>query len=160
MKGINLAGGKITLVDDEDFEKLSRYSWHLGGRGYACRSIRKNKKTVQVLMHREVLNVPAGMETDHVNRNKLDNRKSNLRICTSTQNKQNQPAKPYNTSGFKGVCWHKGFDKWTARIRVDRKQINLGCFSTAEEAAKVYDVAARKYHGEFAVTNYPLEAQS
>jgi hypothetical protein len=157
MREINLASGKTTLVDDEDFEKLSKYSWHLGARGYACRAVRSGKKTTQVLMHREILNVPTGMETDHVNRNKLDNRRSNLRICTSTQNKQNQPAKPYNTSGLKGVS--KRFGKWSARIKVDKKQITLGWFSTAEEAARVYDVAARKYHGEFAVTNYPLETQ-
>jgi hypothetical protein len=155
MKNIDLAGRATAIVDDEDFEILSKYSWHLGARGYACRAVRTGKKTTQILMHREIMNIPAGMETDHINRNKIDNRKSNLRICTRTQNEQNKPGKVYNTSGYKGVCWHKGFGKWTARIRVDKKQINLGSFLTAEEAAHVYDKAARKHHGEFAVTNFP-----
>jgi hypothetical protein len=100
---------------------------------------------------------PPGMVVDHINGDRLDNRRANLRFCTLAQNKQN--SRPYRggTSRYKGVSWKrtgKGTGKWLARIRVDGKDIHLGFHKEEEEAAKAYDTAAIRYYGEFARTNF------
>jgi len=135
------------LIDDEDYENLSKLSWRLNAYGYV--TAYKNYKTV--FMHREIVDCPSGMQVDHINGNKLDNRKSNLRIVTQQQNLMNKGVYKNNKTGFKGVC--KDFGKYKA-TKKDNKKIHIGVYKTPEEAAKAYDKAAIKLFGEFAKTNF------
>jgi hypothetical protein len=106
-------------------------------------------------MHNLVINIPDGMFCDHINRNGLDNRKANLRPATHTQNIwHRRKFKPYSRSKYKGVDFAKDMKRWRARIRVNGKRIYLGSFKNELEAAKAYDHAAKKYHGQFASLNF------
>jgi HNH endonuclease/AP2 domain len=152
-KEIKLSKGYIALVDDEDFEWLSKFKWHIGG-GYAIRTAQNDFKQITVRMHREILQAPKGLEVDHVNKDKLDNRRQNLRLASKSQNARNRGANKNNTSGFKGVSWNKRDNKWQALIRVHLKKKFLGYFDDPTEAAKAYDKAAKELHEEFANTNF------
>lgn len=141
-------------VDDEDFERVSAIKWHLTN-GYAVHTqyVRYDgKKEIQrpIYMHRFIMGTPDGMDTDHVNSNKLDNRKQNLRVCTRGQNICNRRFKK-NSSYSRGT--RPSGKKWFARITINRKIIHLGTYETIQEAANAYDEAAKKYHGKFAVLN-------
>jgi hypothetical protein len=107
-------------------------------------------------MHHQVIAIPPGMFCDHINHNGLDNRKANLRPATHTQNVWNRRKfKPHSRSKYKGVDKANDMKRWRARIRVNGKRIYLGSFKTELAAAKAYDQAARKYHGDFAAVNFP-----
>ena len=151
---IPLTQGKFTIVDAEDYDRLNRYQW------YAC----KCKSTYYagrveggrtIRMHREIMRAPKGVLVDHINHNGLDNRKSNLRLCTNAQNCYNQRASSNGSSRYKGVSWHKCSRKWSARIRCEGKFYNLGDFEDEIEAAMVYDDKAVELFGEFAYLNLP-----
>lgn len=101
------------------------------------------------------MNTPKGMDTDHINHDRIDNRKSNLRICTASQNGSNRSIVS-SKSGFKGVTFHKHKSKWMSVTRHNGKQIHIGYYDTPEEAAKAYDKKARKLKGEFSCTNADL----
>ena len=154
MKKIPLTRGKFALVDDEDYGRLSEHKWYFHHSGYAIRKITVSKKQVIVHMHREVLMPPIELFTDHINGNGLDNRRENLRNCTAIENSRNQSMAKSNKSGFKGVSWHKAGCKWRSVIHNQGKQEHLGEFFCIVKAAKAYDEAARKYHGDFARTNF------
>jgi hypothetical protein len=155
-KEIPLTQGKGALVDAEDYEELMKYKWYaMNSRGtwYAVRNVNwdaKKQRSSRENMHRVIMNTPKGMETDHVNGDGLDNRKINLRVCTHQQNNCNKNKLSTNTSGYKGVIFHKPSKLWTARIRNGDKTISLGYHKTKEEAYKSYCEACIKYHGEFA----------
>jgi len=144
MKTIPLTKGAVALVDDDDFEWLNQWKWHLSRFGYA---VRKPKE--QIYMHRLVAKTPVGMKTDHINYNKLDNRKCNLRICTDAQNARNRPKQSNNTSGYKGVFLSKKTNRWRAQIRLNKKTFHLGTFETREEAYKKYKEVEKEYFGEY-----------
>jgi hypothetical protein len=95
------------------------------------------------------------LEVDHINGDKLDNRRANLRVATKTQQRQNQRVTRRNTSGFKGVSRISSTGRWRARIKVSGRQMPCGVYATAESAALAYDAAAREYFGEFARLNFP-----
>ena len=152
MKRIKLSQGKFALIDDEDFERVSKHKWSVyrkNDRWYAMTVI--NKKTV--LMHRFILNPKSGQSVDHRNHNGIDNRKKNTRVCKVWQNNVNRLKKNGTTSKFKGVCWHKGRKKWAARIKRNDKHTFLGHFTDEVKAAIAYNKAATKLFGEFAHLN-------
>lgn len=157
MKEIQLTQGQVALVDDQDFEFLNQWKWHLkkdGDRKYAVRNLPLlNGKQKRLSMHRLIMCMPDDVVIDHINGNGLDNRKCNLRICTNHDNLKNRRVSSNNTSGFKGVSWHKRDKIWQSRIKVNQKYIHLGCFKDPKEGAVAYNNAATKYFGEFALLN-------
>ena len=157
MKEIPLTKGYVAIVDDEDYEELSRRKWYCGSHGYAIRSSSSNAKRKTVLMHRELMGNPLGFEIDHIDHNILNNQKSNLRVCTHSDNKQNRPSPRHNTSGYKGVIFDKRSKKWYAKIGWLLSSKHLGTFATAEDAAHAYDKKAKELFGEFACLNFPID---
>lgn len=160
MKHIPLTQGKFAIVDDEDYDYLMQWKWFAQkGRStyYAVRlTPHINGKQHAIAMHRVLLGLREGdgVFSDHCNGNGLDNRIFNLRTCSNSQNRMNSLIQSNNTSGYKGVSWHKGHKKWQSYITVDRKKVALGNFFCLIKAAKVYDEAAIKYYGEFAKANF------
>lgn len=154
MKALPLTRGQTAWVDDDVFEKVRLMSWQAqrkhAGKFYAVHADRRRP----IALHRLVMNAPENMEVDHINGDTLDNRRVNLRICTDTENKWNRGKPSNNTSGYKGVYWRKSRRRWQASIGVHHKFIYLGSFTDPAEAAKAYDEAAIKYHGDFAFTNF------
>lgn len=156
-KLIPLSKGQFAIVDDEDYDWLTRWKWRIRIKKdrpnifYVIRSA----KNGPISMHRTILpDIPAGMEIDHINGNPLDNRRSNLRICTHRQNACNRK-KMSQTSQYKGVTWNKRSSKWQAQVMSHQKMFYLGLFTSEFDAAKAYDAAARKHFGEFARLNFP-----
>jgi len=161
MREISLTQGKVALVDDEDYELVSKYKWYAHWDKhtrsfYADTTIQlPSRKRIRLSMHRLILGLEFGnkKQTDHINHDTLDNRRSNLRIVTTAQNQHNGRLLSNNNSGFRGVSLNKQTRKWIAQIKVSGKQIYLGSFKEKYKAAKAYDEAARKYHGKYACTN-------
>jgi len=152
---IPLTRGKSALVDDSDYDQLRPWKWQLVGPGYAGRFDRHDGTSRLVYMHRLLMDAQPGQHVDHINGDRLDNRRSNLRLVTNTQNQQNKRTPSHNTSGYKGVCWHKRVKKWHVRITVDGKRLHLGYTRDRETAAQLYDAAARFFFGEYARLNHP-----
>ncbi len=154
MKTIKLTQNKVTLIDDEDFERVSQHNWyaHISKDNWrAEREEKINGRKKILIMSRFIMNVVnSKMLVDHKNHNTLDNQKSNLRICTNSENCQNRRKRENNRSGFKGVSWSKIAKRWRAQIKTNGKGIHLGYFNDPELAHKAYCKAAIKYHGEFA----------
>ena len=148
---ITLTQGKETIVDDDMLEYLSQWKWHYND-GYVCRNIATENGQKKIRLHAFIMGTPCGMDTDHADGNKLDNRKCNLRICTRSENRKNSKMRKECASGYKGV--HKVHNRWSAYIMIN-KNTCLGSFRTPEDAAHAYDEAARQYFGEFAVLNFP-----
>jgi hypothetical protein len=169
---IPLTQGKFAIVDPDDYERLRRYRWHVNKSAhtyYAVHSLTngKNAPRKNLQMHNLVIDVPPGMYCDHINHNGLDNRKANLRPASRTQSVWHRRKFIRRTPGgfnkpsrskYKGVDWAADMSRWRARIRANGKRISLGLFPDEVQAAKAYDRAAKKYHGEFAVLNFPVSA--
>lgn len=155
MKEIALTRGKVALVDDEDYEYLAKWKWHVDNNGYARRNVRVCiGRQRAVIMHRELAGVTSStVDVDHINRDKLDNRRCNLRPCTRRENALNVGKRKRATSRFKGVHWVKHVRKWQARITVHQATQNLGLFSHELDAARAYNKAAQKHFGRFAYLN-------
>lgn len=158
MKHIELTQGKQAIVDDDDYDRLSESKWFAGSSvtsstKYAYRS----KGSGDIAMHRVVLNAGECEMVDHVDGDGLNNTKSNLRICTKSQNGMNSKLYRSNFSGYRGVSWCNKSNKWLVHIRRGRNkaQKHLGLFTCLIAAAKAYDKSAIKYHGEFASLNFP-----
>lgn len=162
MKKIKLGKTEnYVLVDDEDYEVLNKFSWYgrnEHGYKYAARSIMfpreaGKRRVFTEKMHRKIMNAKTGQIVDHINGNTFDNRKNNLRICTREDNTKNRSKNYNNTSGYKGVSFHKNYKRWISYIGVNGKLIHLGWFDDKKEAALAYNEAAKKYFGEFARLN-------
>lgn len=144
---IPLSNGGSTVIDQLDGFIIANSTWHRNANGYVSAKI----KGELVLLHRLILNVSKGLEVDHINGDKVDNRRCNLRIVTHAQNTKNRSK---NTGKkYKGVGFEKRSNSWRARIRVDYKHKYLGNFKTEREAALAYNIAAIIYHGSFAKLN-------
>lgn len=152
MKEISLNKNRFVIVDDRDYENLNQFRWCVDAQGYATRAIYNpdDQKSRRVLMHRVLMNTPNGYDTDHINGNKLDNRRCNLRIATRTQNIINV-SKPnrHNKVGFRGVQMSKE-GRFYSGLIVNGKRVHLGMFDTAEEASRAYQMAKSEAYKEFA----------
>lgn len=166
-KKIKLSRNKITIVDLQDFVWLSQFKWHFSG-GYAVRV--QNVKNGEVdscyraktlYMHKEILKRKYGKiveasKGDHINTDKLDNRRDNLRLATNAENCRNSVKQDGNySSEYKGVSWYKKYNKWRARITFEGKAYLLGYYKEEMDAALAYDLGAIYYFGKFALTNFP-----
>jgi AP2 domain. len=164
MREILLTNNKIALVDDGDFETLSRFKWTAYKKRstwYAHRTVHASERELlggrkSISMHRFLLShLPTkGIEIDHKNRNGLDNQRENLRVATRSLNQMNCGPYKGNKSGYKGVSWRqKG--RVIAQIYINTRRVYLGRFDTPEQAARAYDAKAKELFGEFAYLNFP-----
>lgn len=151
MKYIELKNGGQVKVDDEDFEWLNEFSWRLNPWGYAETRKQKDLKRETLKMHRLINKTPKGFSTDHINHDKLDNRKSNLRTVTQKENSMN--ARPQKGHKFKGTHYNKVEKYWVSYITINGKKTYLGVYATEEEAALVYNKAAKEHFPDFAFLN-------
>lgn len=151
MKYINLTQGLKAIIDDEDYASLSQWNWHVNSYGYAVGYLKKQK----IKLHRLIMGDPVGIEIDHINGNKLDNRKGNLRLATRQQNAWNTCKNLRGGSSiYKGVTLHKANNRWRARITFNGKIKPLGLFKKEHHAAMAYDIWAKDIHSEFAKLNF------
>ena len=152
VKQIPLGDGLFAYVDAADFEWLNQWTWHLSG-GYAMRYHRGKV----IYMHREIVQPPAGMIVDHLNRNKLDNTRANLRACTHQENSLNRDKRRDSASRFRGVSRRRDRNGWCVRVRVEGRRIWLGSFADEMEAARAHDRTAVEHLGDAACLNFPEE---
>lgn len=149
-KWIPLGKHKRAIVDESDYDYINQWNWHCNHYGYAVRFVGRT----YVSMHRTILNPKAAMECDHIDRNKLNNRRSNLRQCTKVQNQGNRwKSKQGKSSRFKGVSWSKLVNKFVAYGRSGDRTCRIGSFATETDAARAYNNWAAKHFGEFALLN-------
>lgn len=161
MREIPLGGPRakrhgIALIDDADFALVSRYDWCISatrrGTLYAIRALRREGVKTTQLMHHLIMG--PGL-VDHVDRDGLNNQRSNLRMATQTQNAGNRISLPGTSSRFKGVCRIKNNGLWRASICINGRTKFLGEYTSEEDAARAYDRAAPGHFGEFARLNFP-----
>ena len=152
---ITLTQGRTAIIDAADIHLVDAWCWSAFSQThteYARRSGGIGTKKRTVLLHRELMGEPDGLQIDHRDGDGLNNRRSNLRVATRSQNMHNRSAYCNNKSGFKGVDFRKEGGKWRAKIRINNKEKHLGMFDSPEEAHEAYCRASEKYHGEFGRT--------
>jgi hypothetical protein len=156
---IPLTQGRYAIVNADDYYRLVRFRWHAAFNGTTFYAARLGKgKTIK--MHREIMGAPGHLVVDHVDRNGLNNRRGNLRLCSAAENGRNTRASARGSSKYKGVHWNKRMRKWTAAIQYEKQVYHLGYFSDEVEAAEAYDKKAREFFGEYAFLNFPPETES
>jgi len=168
MKKIDISTRKYpneyTLVDDDDYERISKYKWHIHPSGNVKRAARSSVagdhvqgKRITIFLHRVIMAAPDGFDVDHINHDGLDNRKKNLRLCNPSENQHNRRPQIGCASRYKGVT--RNGNKWRSRIRIpySKRETSLGTFESEIEAALAYDKKAEELYGEFACFNFPHE---
>ena len=158
---IALTRGQVALVDAADYPRLTQWSWHAvwnkyTNSFYALRTEKRGGRDFHIGMHREVmgLEVSDKRQVDHrSNPDTLDNRRSNLRVVTVSQNRMNSRPRKDRTSGFRGAFFHKPSGRWKSAISVNRKVHHLGYFPTAELAHQAYCAAVPIHHGSYGRTD-------
>jgi hypothetical protein len=149
-KKIPVGQDDFAIVDDEDYEVLSQYKWHL-----MANSTKTHKyAATKMRMHRFIMNPPKGFVVDHINGDTLDNRRQNLRICTNAQNQQNTGSRG-GTSKYKGVSFNIKSDKWLAAFQYDGVNYYCGLWDDEEDAARAVDKKRGEVCGDFASKNFP-----
>ncbi|MBI5954394.1 MAG: HNH endonuclease [Chloroflexi bacterium] len=144
MKQIPLSQNLFALVDDEDFQKLSKFNWSAWRNKKNFYAARKDERKKSILMHRVILNAPADMQVDHINGDGLDNRRVNLRLVTPRKNTLNRGVRSTNKTGYSGVYLDQRTNKFTARI-----SLHIGSFDSFDEAVAARQKAEDKYYGKF-----------
>lgn len=154
MPTVRLSDGHVVRVDSEDVDLLTRFRWRVASHGYVVRAVRVGRKTFSLMLHNEIMG-GGNWIYDHVNRDRLDNRRSNLRKATPRENAANRgkPLIDKSTSKYKGVAWRRKSGRWRAQLQTAGKSFWLGEFRTQEEAALAYNAKARELFGEFAYQN-------
>ena len=160
MTEICLADGRVALVSKEDYATLSVILWHVSSSGYVVnrkKFARDKTRNATIRMHREVMrlhgvDIPEGMEVDHINRDRLDNRFKNLRLCSRSQNLANRPYR--NSTGFRGVIRTRG-GRYNGQLETHKRKFYTAVFDTPEDAARARDELAKQIFGEFATLNFP-----
>lgn len=147
-----LVKSQIVLLDKTDLSFFNQYSWRIVN-GYVARSKRIGQKVTTIHLHTDLMKPEKDFETDHINRNKLDNRRSNLRVVTHSQNCQNRRKSSRNTSGYIGIRKKKGRTKWEVLVTVAGKHFYVGYYSNLQEAIKARDNKTKELHGKFAQLN-------
>lgn len=154
---IRLTQGMATIVDPEDYDRVSEYKWHArydpkirGFRALHSHRFEGARRQTTLYLARVITSAPSGLHVDHINHDTLDNRKCNLRVCTPAENGRSRKS---HIKEYKGVHWHSRDCIWAANIRVNKELIHLGSFKDKKDAAMAYDEAARHYFGEFACLN-------
>jgi hypothetical protein len=153
VRWIPLGDGHYAYVDAADYNWLRQWNWRMCSTGYAGRW----EKGKWILMHREIMQPPKGMIVDHADRNKANNCRLNLRVCTHQENLRNSRKRSGSSSRFKGVGYSKRRGKWYARASFGSEKIWLGYFTDEAEAARAYDRKAVELFGEYARLNFPQE---
>lgn len=161
MKTIRLSQGLVAVVDDDDYDRVSRFKWSATRHGKVVYAQRKIKtplgRSTSLLLHRFLMNVVnPKIYVDHRDHDGLNCKKSNLRLCVPGENDGNQMKKHGTSSRYKGVSWDSGRKTWRAQITIRGRVRFLGRYDSEEDAAIMYDAAARSAFGEFAHTNFPL----
>ncbi len=154
---IPLTKSRFAVIDLSDAQKVSKHKWcalTTNTKAYAQRRAPRAEGGGIILLHRFLMNPPDGLEVDHIDGDGLNNRRANLRIVRHCDNQKNQLLSSANTSGYKGVTFDKQTGKWRAQIKHNGRRQPLGRFAVKEDAARAYDMAARRLFGEFARLNF------
>lgn len=149
-----LPSGKRFQIDPGDYPQVAKYRWVTNAAGYFVASL--GSRSNHIFLHRLIMNPPDGTFVDHVDGDKANCRRRNMRLCSRTENNRNVGLQQNNQCGYKGVYWASDRRKWRAEITVGRKHIHIGSFDSPIEAAQAYDQAAIAYFGEYAKTNEML----
>jgi len=151
---IPLTRGKFAIVEAQDYYRLVRFRWHavFNSKTFYAARIERGKT---IKMHREITCGPKDLVVDHVDRNGLNNRRGNLRLCSAAENGRNTGSSARGTSKYKGVHWHRRMRKWAAAIQYNKKVYHIGYFSDEVEAAEAYDKKAREFFGKYGYLNFP-----
>ena len=153
---VTLTKGYEAIIDADDVFLVDKWNWYASIQGntvYASRSFMHNGSRVYLSMHRAIMKTKENLHVDHKDGNGLNNRKSNLRLASRSQNMRNMKIRKDNASGSKGVSCHKQREKWAAYINVNGKRKNLGLHETVEKASAAYKAASLKFHGDFGRTH-------
>ncbi|MBW8039596.1 MAG: hypothetical protein FVQ85_06310 [Planctomycetes bacterium] len=150
---IPLTQGRFAVVDADDYERLIKHKWSCQKSKNNCYASRAYGYT-RISMHRVIMKAPKGLQVDHIDGNGLNNRKSNLRLCTHAENVHNSRPMRNVSSKYKGVCWHKDKKKWCVSITKSDRRSYLGHFDDEIVAAREYDKKAKELFGEFAYLNF------
>ncbi len=152
---IPLTRGYAAVVDDSDYDLVRQSKWLFIGSGYAGRFVTIDGQKKLLYLHRFLLNAQPEQRIDHINCDRLDNRRENLRLVTLFQNQQNRKCPLGTSSGKKGVSWNRTQGKWHVRISVNGTRMHLGYYDDLETAARLYDAAARHFFNGYARPNDP-----
>lgn len=155
---VSLSKGKFAIIDAQDADYINQWKWTYLSSGYAFRRkylgvVDGKEQSEYILMHRLLMDCPEGYEVDHINHNRLDNRKSNLRIVTRAQNTHNAGIRSDNTSGHKNIYWYKAYKKWMVTVGANGKSHFIGYYDKLDEAVEAKKLAIKRLHGEYANVN-------
>jgi len=163
-KLVMLTQGQFAIVDDEDYDRVAQFKWYAHktkDKYYAARRKRNYKGSRHTeFLHHFIMQPSPNQQVDHIDGDRLNCTRANMRFSTQAQNVMNTAKRNDNTSGYKGVSWSKRHQKWCASITAQGRHIYLGLFIDPADAARAYDAAACEYFGEYARTNFTVEIPS